>query len=207
MITEVEDYFTSGCGRCARFATPDCSARRWIAGLTRLRRICLDAGLTETLKWAHPCYTHRGRNIAILGAFRSDFRITFFNAELLADPDGLLENAGPGARHGSVIRFDENDRAAATGAAIRAFLQQAMRHAESGLRPARRVTEEPEMPPELICALKADARLAQAFAALTPGRRKSYVLAVAEARKPETRTTRIAKFRDRILSGKGATGR
>ena len=30
MITDVEDYFTKGCGRCDRFGTPDCSTRRWI---------------------------------------------------------------------------------------------------------------------------------------------------------------------------------
>jgi uncharacterized protein YdeI (YjbR/CyaY-like superfamily) len=55
MITRIEDYFTKGCGRCERFATPDCSTRPWIGGLEHLRRICLDVGLEETLKWAHPC--------------------------------------------------------------------------------------------------------------------------------------------------------
>lgn len=50
MITDVEDYFAQGCGRCPRFATPDCSTRRWAAGLAALRRLCLEAGLTETAK-------------------------------------------------------------------------------------------------------------------------------------------------------------
>ncbi len=60
MITEVEHYFTLGCGRCERFATADCSTRRWIDGLTALRRICLAAGLAETAKWGHPAMCMQG---------------------------------------------------------------------------------------------------------------------------------------------------
>ena len=44
MITAIEDYFTKGCGRCERFATPDCSTQRWGSGLDDLRQICLDQG-------------------------------------------------------------------------------------------------------------------------------------------------------------------
>ena len=83
MITEIEDYFTRGCGRCDRFATPDCSTRLWIAGLEQLRRLCLAAGLTEMLKWGHPCYMHAGRNIVIMGAFRGDRKSTRLNSSHL----------------------------------------------------------------------------------------------------------------------------
>lgn len=74
MVTDIEDYFSKGCGRCDRFATPDCATRTWQEGLSALRRICRDMGLRETVKWGHPCYKHAGRNIAIIGALRGDFR-------------------------------------------------------------------------------------------------------------------------------------
>ena len=90
MINEIEDYFARGCGRCDRFATPDCSARRWAGALAELRGLCREAGLAEHVKWGHPCYMHAGRNVAILGAFRQEVRITFFEAALLDDPEGLL---------------------------------------------------------------------------------------------------------------------
>ena len=45
MITDIADYFSKGCGRCERFATADCSTRKWQEGLAALRRICLAAGL------------------------------------------------------------------------------------------------------------------------------------------------------------------
>lgn len=68
MITDVDTYFSQGCGRCPRFATPDCSTRRWAAGLAELRRICLEVDLVETLKWSHPCYMAGGRVLAGNGA-------------------------------------------------------------------------------------------------------------------------------------------
>ena len=49
-----------------------------------------------------------------------------------------------------------------------------------------------------------DPELAEAFHALTPGRRKSYVINLNGARQSRTRVERIARFRDKIIAGKGA---
>ncbi|MCY1125478.1 YdeI/OmpD-associated family protein [Frigidibacter sp. RF13] len=203
MITEIEDFFTRGCGRCPRFDTPDCSTKRWAAGLADLRRICRAAGLTETVKWGHPCYMHAGRNIALIGAFRGDFRLTFFNAALMKDPSGVLERQGPNTRHPDMIRFDENAQVAAREALILSYLAEAMAYAEAGITPPREAGEI-DLPDELLDALDADPELADAFQALTPGRQKSYAIAIGSAKKPETRVNRIQGFRQRILAGKGA---
>lgn len=206
MITDIEDYFSKGCGRCERFATSDCSARQWATGLADLRRICLEDGLAETVKWGHPCYMHMGRNIAILGAFRGDFRITFFNAALMKDPEGVLEKQGPNTRHPGMMRFADNADVTVMAPIIRSYLKEAMGYAEAGVRPPKEPSEI-ELPEELAEALDADHALAEAFQRLTPGRRKSYVINLNAAKKPETRFSRIAKFRDRILEGKGAMER
>ncbi|WP_413875572.1 YdeI/OmpD-associated family protein [Albidovulum sp.] len=210
MITEIEDYFTRGCGRCDRFATPDCSTRRWARGLADLRRICRGAGLVETVKWGHPCYMHAGRNIALIGAFRDDFRLSFFNAALMTDPDGVLERQGPNTRHPGMMRFADNGRVAAMAPVIAAYLAEAMGYAGAGLRPPKE-PDDPDLPGdlpgELAEALDADPELAEAFHRLTPGRRKSYVINLNGAVKPETRVARIERFRDRILAGKGAMER
>jgi uncharacterized protein YdeI (YjbR/CyaY-like superfamily) len=63
------------------------------------------------------------------------------------------------------------------------------------------------MPAELTEALDADPELAEAFQALTPGRRKSYLFNLNQTRQPATRIARIGKFRDRIIAGKGALER
>lgn len=206
MITEIEDFFSLGCGRCGRFATADCSTRQWAGGLLALRRICLDAGLAEAVKWGHPCYRHEGRNIAILGALRGDFRLTFFNAALMKDPAGVLERQGPQTRHPDMMRFTDNAQVPALAPTLRAYLREAMAYAEAGVKPPK----EPaaiELPPELADALAADAALAAAFHGLTPGRQRGYVVNLNGAKKSETRVARIVAFRERILAGKGALER
>ena len=206
MITDVEDYFAKGCGRCARFATVDCSTRLWLDGLVTLRRILREAGLIETAKWGHPCYMHAGRNIAIMGAFRGDFRLSFFHAALLQDPEGVLEKQGPNTRHPDCLRFTENAAPLAMELVIRAYLVEAMGYAEAGILPPKEPSDL-DLPPELVEALDADPDLAEAFHALTPGRQKSYVILLGAAKAPATRINRIVKSRDRILAGKGATER
>ncbi|SLN38541.1 hypothetical protein ROJ8625_01776 [Roseivivax jejudonensis] len=206
MITDIEDYVRDGCGRCARFATPDCSVRHWQEAVLALRALCRDAGLGETVKWGHPCYVHAGRNIAIIGAVRGGARLGFFNAALLSDPAGLLERQGPNTRHPDTVRVTSAARVHAIAPDLRACLDEAMRHAEAGTRPPP-ATAEPDLPDDLVEALAADSDLAAAFDALTPGRRRSYAIALASAKRAETRQRRIAAFRDRILAGKGATER
>lgn len=206
MITEIEDYFDKGCGRCDRFSTPDCSVHQWNEGLTGLRRICLDAGLTETVKWGHPCYMHGDRNVAIIGAFRGDFRLNFFHPALMKDPDGILEKQGANSQHASMIQFKDNARVAVMEAVLRAYLAEAAAYAKAGVLPPKELRAV-ELPEELVDALDADPELAEAFRALTPGRQKSYVINLNSAKQAATRISRIAKFRDKILCGKGAMER
>ncbi|WGW05355.1 YdeI/OmpD-associated family protein [Tropicibacter oceani] len=206
MITDPKAFFTKGCGRCDRFDTPACSAMVWGAGLAALRQLCLDAGLEETAKWGHPVYMHAGRNIAILGAFRGDFRLTFFNAALMKDPQGVLERQGPNTQNPGMIRFEQAAQVADKAPIITAYLAEAMGYAEAGLKPPK-VETTLDLPDELVEALDGDPELAEAFHALTPGRQKSYVINLNGAKKPETRRSRIAAFRGKILAGKGATER
>ncbi len=206
MITEIEDFFTKGCGRCDRFDTPDCSARKWSRGLDALRQLCLGAGLSEAVKWGHPCYMHAGRNVAIIGAFRGDFRLTFFNAALLKDPEGVLEKQGPNTQNPGMMRFDDVAQVAAQAAVITAYLHEAASYAEAGVLPIK-VATELDFPEELIEAMDADPELAEAFHALTPGRQRSYLFNLNQTKVEQTRRNRIEKFRPHILAGKGALDR
>ncbi len=202
MITDIADYFTKGCGRCTRFDTPDCSTKVWNKGLRDLREICQNAGLTETVKWGHPCYMHAGRKIAIIGAFRNDFRLSFFNAALMKDTDSVLERQGENTAHPDMLRFIDNSQVTAQAELIRCYLAEAMDYAEKSIKPPPTENTR-EMPAELADALDADPQLAEAFAALTPGRQRGYFLHIGSAKQSTTRTARIEKCRDRIFVGKG----
>lgn len=206
MITDPGEFFTKGCGRCDRFATPDCTTRRWLPGIERLRALCLEAGLAETAKWGHPCYMRRARNIAMIATLIGDFRLHFFEPGLMTDPAGVLVPNGPNARRPSIIRFTANEQVAELEPVIRDYLAEAIGYAGQGLRQPKDAIEI-ELPDELVEALDADPELAEAFHALTPGRQRSYVFAVNGAKQAATRFARIARHRDRILAGKGALER
>ena len=206
MITDIEDYFADGCGRCERFATLECSTRRWAKGLSDLRQVCLNSGLVETVKWGHPCYAHAGRNVVIIGALRGDFRLSFFNAALMKDPEYLLEKTGPNTRHRDMIRFTDNARVAEMEPVILSYLKEAMGYADAGVKPPKEKGEI-EQPDELVEALDCDPELAEAFHSLTPGRQRSYVINLLSIKTPATRLARIGKFRAKIIAGKGANER
>jgi uncharacterized protein YdeI (YjbR/CyaY-like superfamily) len=206
MITEINDYFTLGCGRCERFATADCSIQQWKSGLLALRKILNDLPLVEVVKWGHPVYMHSNRNIVIIGALRGDYRLNFFNAALMQDPEGVLEKQGANTQHPDMIRFQDSSQVARMEKTIRAYVQEAIGYAEAGIKPLKE-ERQLELPEELVDALDSDLILAEAYFALTPGRQKSYVFALNSAKKSETRVARILGFRDKILAGKGALDR
>lgn len=206
MITDPEEFFSRGCGRCARFDTPDCSTRIWADGVAALRRLCLAAGLSEHAKWGHPCYMAHGRNIAIIGAFRGDFRLNFFDAALLTDPAGVLERQGKNATHPDSLRFTDPGGPAAMADLIQSYLAEAIGYAARGIKPVKEV-KALILPEELTEALARDPAMAAAFDALTPGRQRSYVINLTSTQSPATRIARIARFRDKIIAGKGATER
>lgn len=206
MITNPDAYFQNGCGRCDRFASDDCAARIWGDGLAALRALCLGAGLTETAKWGHPCYMFAGRNLVIIGAHRGGFRLSFFNASLMQDPQGVLVKQGPNTQTPDMLRFANAGEVAAQAGLITAYLHEAMGYATAGILP-QKTARDIEWPPELTEALDADPDLAEAFAALTAGRQKSWAFHLNSTKTPATRFARIERARGKILAGKGALDR
>jgi uncharacterized protein YdeI (YjbR/CyaY-like superfamily) len=59
------------------------------------------------------------------------------------------------------------------------------------------------LPKELSSKLDSSPALKKAFAALTPGRQRGYVLYFSAAKQSETRASRIEKCAPKILHGKG----
>ena len=50
---------------------------------------------------------HIGCNVALIGAFREDLRLSFMNAALLRDPENVLQKHGPNSRHADCLRFSD----------------------------------------------------------------------------------------------------
>ncbi|MDF1565216.1 MAG: DUF1801 domain-containing protein [Deltaproteobacteria bacterium] len=202
-IESVDQYFLEGCGRCEKGATPDCKIHRWPGILAELRRLVRASGLIETLKWSMPAYTHQGKNVVIVSAFNDYCSINFFQGALLEDEAGLLEKAGEKTQAARVLKFTELSQVKARKKQIQALLAQAIAVAESGARVDRPSRPAEPLPRELEEALARDAALREAWEALTPGRRRSHLLHLNQAKQAKTRLPRIERQREAILAGRG----
>ena len=94
MITDPNDYFIDGCGRCSKFQTDACKARIWAEPLALLREELLQSGLEEHAKWGQPTYTLNGKNVALIFSFNDACGISFFKGVLMRDDHQLLVAAG-----------------------------------------------------------------------------------------------------------------
>jgi uncharacterized protein YdeI (YjbR/CyaY-like superfamily) len=173
----------------------------WPEEMARLRPILLGSGLTEAIKWGKPCYSHDGKNIAILQEMKGFLALMFFKGALLEDSDGVLEEQGPNSRSARRICFtsiDDVDRLAAT---VKAYIAEAIDVEEAGLEvgPAPAVV----FVEELRSRLDRDPVFKSAFEALTPGRQREYNLHFSDAKQAATRTARVEKYAAKILAGKG----
>lgn len=200
MNKSVNLYFELGCGRCDKMATPLCKVHLWDAGLADLREIVLSSGLKEELKWGHPCYEYKGKNLVMIAAYKDFMALSFLQGALLRDESNLLERQGENTQSARILRWDDSSHVSAMRDVILAYIAEAKQVQDQGLKVAQ---AELVLGPEWLDALAQNAELKQAFEALTPGRQRAYVLYVEGAKQEKTRKARIEKWIPAILAGKG----
>jgi uncharacterized protein YdeI (YjbR/CyaY-like superfamily) len=176
-------------------------AGAWRAEIEKLRTILRACGLDEELKWGKPCYAHGGRNVAIIQPFKAHCALLFFKGALLEDTHGMLRRQGAHTR--SALRLEFTSAAEIRKAAVTSYVRQAIALETTGARVEVPAAREAELPAELTQALAKNRPFAKAFDALTPGRRRGWILHVVGAKRPETRIARIEKARPLILAGRG----
>lgn len=180
-------------------------AKNWQGEIGALRSILLDCGLEEALKWGKPCYLYEGKNVAIIQPFKEHCALMFFKGALMKDADGLLRSQGANTQ--SAMRLEFKSKAQVKKATVRRYVREAIAVEKAGLKADFKAKRELELPVELSAALSKDKKLAKAFDALTPGRRRGYVLHFTGAKQSSTRTARIKKCTPAILAGKGLPDR
>ena len=175
----------------------------WQEEFTRLRRILLDTGLSEDLKWGEPCYTLDGANIVLIHGFKDYCALLFFKGALMKDPKGLLIQQTENVQSGRQIRFTGLAQIEALRDDLKAYVLEAVAVEKSGARVDRKTTDQFPMPEELAARLDADFALKAAFHALTPGRQRGYLLHFSSAKQARTREARIDACTPKILAGRG----
>jgi uncharacterized protein YdeI (YjbR/CyaY-like superfamily) len=175
-------------------------AKKWREEMEKLRGISLDCGLTEELKWGKPCYTFQKSNIVIIQGFKEFCALLFCKGALLNDPNGILKQFGwQAARR---IPFTNVREILEMEPILKAYIHEAMEAEKAGLEVNLKKNSEP-IPEELQNKLDEIPALKAAFAALTPGRQRGYILYFSRAKQSKTRESRVEKCMRQILKGKG----
>jgi uncharacterized protein YdeI (YjbR/CyaY-like superfamily) len=178
-------------------------AKKWQKEMDGLRKIALDRGLAEELKWGKPCFTHQKKNVAIIIPLKDACALSFFKGALLKDPKRILQKVGQHAQAGRWVKFTSPREISALRPALTSYIDEAIRVEESGKKIPLRKASDYVVPEELQLKLDAAPELKAAFDALTPGRRKSYIFHVSGAKQAKTRAARAEKCVPLILSGRG----
>lgn len=176
-------------------------SEQWPDEMTTLRATLLGCGLTEDIKWGKPCYSHEGRNIAIMQEMKAFLALMFFKGALLGDDAGILREQGPNSRSAKRIEFTSVDDIEGVADTLASYIAEAIDVEDAGLEvgPAPKL----EIVAELQHQLEKDSAFRTAFEALTPGRQREYNLYFSDAKQAATRVGRIEKYAPKILAGKG----
>jgi len=180
-------------------------AKAWQGEMQKLRAILSGCGLDEDLKWGKPCFMFEGRNVAIIQPFKEHCSLMFFKGALLKNNQGLLRSQGENTQ--SAMRLEFTSEAQVKKAMVESYVKEAIAVEKQGLTVDFKAKRELELPQELTQILEKNRRLAKAFEALTPGRKRAYVMHFSGAKQSQTRTARIEKVIPMILAGKGMNDR
>jgi len=177
-------------------------ADQWQKEMKELRRIILDCGLTEELKWSKPCYSFEKGNVVIIQGFKAYCALLFFKGALLKDPNRILVKTGENTVVGRQIRFTDVREIVKKESVLKAYIKQAVEVEKSGLK-VEVEKAEVKIPEELQNIFNKNPAFKTAFEALTPGRQRGYIFYFKGAKQSQTREARIEKCMPLIFDGMG----
>ena len=178
-------------------------AKKWQQAADKLRQTALDRGLSEETKWGKPCFTYQKKNVAIVIPLKDACALSFFKGALLEDPKHILKKVGEHTQAGRWIKFTSVKEITAMQSILRRYIDAAIEVEKSGRKVPLKKDSEYVIPEELQARLDAEPRLRAAFAALTPGRQRSYIFHIGGAKQVKTRAARAQRCVPMILSGRG----
>ncbi|QQZ07783.1 YdeI/OmpD-associated family protein [Heyndrickxia vini] len=178
-------------------------AKKWKEEFEALRNIVLDCELTEDIKWMHPCYMFENKNIVLIHGFKEYCALLFHKGALLKDPHMILIQQTENVQAARQIRFTNVQEIIEMETILKEYINEAIEVEKAGLKVNYKKKTEFSIPEELQNKFDEIPALKTAFEALTPGRQRAYIRYFAEAKQSKTRVSRIEKYTQKILDGKG----
>ena len=178
-------------------------ATKWQEEIKKLRKIVLDCGLNEELKWGCPCYTFRESNIVLIHTFKEYCALLFMKGALLNDANNILIQQTENVQAARQVRFTTLQEIVEMEAILKAYIYEAIEVEKAGLKVDLKKTTEFTIAEEFQKKLDQLPALKTAFDALTPGRQRAYMLHFSAPKQSKTRESRVEKSMQMILNGKG----
>ncbi|MGM0923984.1 MAG: YdeI/OmpD-associated family protein [Bacillota bacterium] len=178
-------------------------AKKWKEEFETLRNIVLDCELTEDIKWMHPCYMFENKNIVLIHGFKEYCALLFHKGALLQDPHGILIQQTENVQAARQIRFTNVQEIVEMETILKAYIYEAIEVEKAGLEVNLKTNTDFIIPEELQNKFDEIPALKTAFEALTPGRQRAYILYFSQAKQSKTRQSRVEKYMQQILNGKG----
>lgn len=178
-------------------------AKKWQEEYEKLRNIVLDCELTEEFKWMHPCYTFEKKNIVLIHGFKEYCALLFHKGALLQDAQGILIQQTENVQAARQIRFTNVQEIVEMETILKAYIYEAIEVEKAGLEVNFKKNTEFKIPEELQNKFDEIPALKTAFEVLTPGRQRAYILYFSQPKQSKTRESRVEKYMQQILNGKG----
>jgi uncharacterized protein YdeI (YjbR/CyaY-like superfamily) len=176
--------------------------QKWQKEFENLRKIILECGLNEELKWGVPCYTFEKRNIVLIHGFKEYCAVLFFKGALLKDTKGILIIQTENVQAARQIRFINVREIVKMKAILQIYINEAIEVEKAGLKVNFKKTTDFKIPEEFQNKLDKIQGLKTAFEALTPGRQRAYIFYFSTPKLSKTRELRVEKSMEQILIGK-----
>jgi uncharacterized protein YdeI (YjbR/CyaY-like superfamily) len=157
----------------------------------------------EAIKWSMPFFLYRGKILGNMAAFKAHCSFGLWGAAAAEAmrKDGALAEDGMG-KFGKVTSVKDlpSDKA------MLGYIRTAAAFIDGGGKTMVREKKEPkaapEVPAELVAALKKNKAAAKVFAEFSPSCKREYVEWIAEAKRAETKEKRLAQAVEWIAEGK-----
>lgn len=179
-------------------------AKKWKEEFLLLREIVSENKfLEEDYKWMHPCYTLEGKNVVLIHGFKEYCALLFHKGALIKDPENILIQQTENVQSARQLRFTNIQQIIDLKSVIRSYIKEAVEIEKSGKKIEMKTVSDYPIPLEFQDALDQDKKLNDSFYSLTPGRQKAYLFYFNQAKQVKTRESRIEKYYQKILDGKG----
>ena len=155
----------------------------------------------ETIKWGMPAFVYRGKMLCGMGAFKQHATLGFWQAPNIADAD--LSRSGEAM--GQFGRITAIGDLPGPRELIR-LAKQAMERIEAGATRGSSKSSQPKppvaAPEDLLAALKRNAKARATYEGFSPSQKRDYVNWIEEAKREETRKSRLAQAVEWMAEGK-----